>query len=98
MGFAAHRDHRIDARRGTGIHIALAEISIVRQQRAGLAQFVGQLGELAKHRLKLLLVVGRLHHVGRDHQQTARRHRRLRVVALLEPATGHRHDARCLVR
>jgi hypothetical protein len=97
MGFAAHRDHRIDARRGAGVNIALAEISIVRQQRFDVAQFVGQISELAEHRLKLLLVVRRLHHIGRDHQQTACRHCRLRVVALLKPAARHWHDPRFLV-
>ena len=63
----------------------------------GLAQFVGQRRDLVQHRLELLLVVGRLHHIGGDHQQAVRRHRRLRVVALLEAAAGHRHDARVLV-
>ncbi len=71
MRFTAHRDHGLNARRGTGIDIALAEISIVRQQRFDAAQFVGQISELAKHRLKLLLVVRCLHHIGCDHQQTA---------------------------
>ena len=46
-----------------------------------------------QHWLKLLLVVGRLHYVFDDDQQAARRHRCLRVVALLEAATRHRHDA-----
>ena len=42
MRFTTHRDHRRDARHGTGIHIALAEVSVVRQQRIGVAQFARQ--------------------------------------------------------
>ena len=52
---------------------------------------------MLQHRLDLLLVVGRLNHIGRHHQQAARRHRRLRVVALIEAAARHRHDARLFV-
>src|SRR5208282_1258014 len=46
---------------------------------------------------ELLLVVGRLTHSVRHHQQASRRHGGLRVVALVEAAAGHRHDARLLV-
>lgn len=38
-----------------------------------------------------------MNHVGRHHQHAARGDRRLRVVALLEAAARHRHDARILV-
>ena len=43
------------------------------------------------------MYVRRLHNIDRDHQQAVRRHHRLRVVALLEPAVRHRHDTRFLV-
>src|SRR5215210_3827193 len=56
-----------------------------------------QLVELLQHRHDLLLVVACLHHIIGDHQQTARRHRRLGVVALLEAAARHRHDAALFV-
>ena len=58
MCFTTHRDHRIDPGRRTGIHVALAEIPVVRQLLANLAECLGQLRELVQHRLKLLLVVG----------------------------------------
>ena len=45
----------------------------------------------------MLFVVGGLHAIGGDHQQAVGRHRGLRVIALLEPAAGHRHDPRALV-
>ena len=54
MRFTPHRDHRLDPRVGTGVHVALAEIPVVGKQRANLAQFAGQCGQLAQHRLKLL--------------------------------------------
>ena len=46
---------------------------------------------------KHLARFGRLAHGARHHQQTSRRHRGLGVVALIEAAAGHRHDARLLV-
>ena len=46
---------------GAGAHCSRR--NIVRQQRFDVAQFVGQIGELAEHRLKLLLVARRLHHI-----------------------------------
>jgi hypothetical protein len=77
-----------------GIDIRGAEIARVRQQIFGLAQRRRQGPDLVQHRLDLLLVVGRLNHIDRHHQQAARRHRRLRIVALLEAAARNRHDAR----
>ena len=53
-----------------------------------LAQAFGQRADLLQHRFDLVLVVGRLDHVCRHHQKTARRHRRLRVVALVEAAVA----------
>ncbi len=69
MRFAPHRDHRVDPRCGAGVHVALAEIPVVGEQRANLAQRIGQFGDLVQHRLKRLLVVRRLGDIGRDHQQ-----------------------------
>ena len=57
----------------------------------------GRGNDLVQHRLKLLLVVGGLHHIGGHHQQAARGHHRLRVVALFETAARHRHDTRLFV-
>jgi hypothetical protein len=50
--------------------------------------------ELAYHRLELLLVIGRLHDIGRNHQQAVCRHRGLGVVTLIEAAraTGMMRD------
>ncbi len=70
---------------------------MVRQHRVNFAQLVGQRSELVQHRLKLPLVVGGLRYVGRHHQQAALGHHCLRIVALIEPAAGHRHDARGFV-
>ena len=39
----------------------------------------------------MLVVVGCLHHLGRHHQNAAFGDDGLRIVALLEPAAGHRH-------
>src|ERR1019366_768705 len=63
MRLAPHRDHRLDLRHRTGRHIRRAEITIVRQYRLNLAQLIAQGCNLLQHRLKLLLVVGRLHHI-----------------------------------
>ena len=82
----SHRDHRLNPGGGAGVHVALAEIAVVGKQLANLAKFGRQFCDLAQHRLKLLLVVRRLHHIGGHHQQAVRCHRRLGVVALLEPA------------
>ena len=94
---AAHRDRRFDSRLFASLDIARAEIAGVRQQSFGLAQGLGQCVDLAQHRLDLVLVVGRLDHVGRHHQQAADGDRRLRVVALIEAAAGHRHDAQVFI-
>ena len=61
-------------------HLA-AEIAIVGQQRVGMAKPFRQGINLREHRRNLLLVVGRLNHLGGDHQKTLRRHHRLRIVA-----------------
>jgi hypothetical protein len=61
------RDQRLDLRRGAGFNIGFAEVAAVSQQRFGLAQFIRQSRYLVEHRFKLLLVVGRLHHVDRNH-------------------------------
>jgi hypothetical protein len=48
--------------------------------------------DLLHHRLNLLLVVGRLNNVGGKNQLKLGIRHRLRTVALLESATGIRHD------
>jgi hypothetical protein len=74
-------------------HIGFAEVAAV-GQCFGLAQFIRQSRYLVEHRRKLLLVVGRLHHVDRNHQHAACGDRGLRIVALLEPpATGMMRDS-----
>ena len=66
---AAHRDRRFDSRLFASLDIARAEIAGVRQQSFGLAQGLGQSANLAQHRLDLVLVIGRLDHLGRHHQR-----------------------------
>jgi hypothetical protein len=53
--------------------------------------------DLVQHRFKLLLVIWRLNHIGRNDQQGSRVHHGLSVVALLEAAARSRHDARVRV-
>ena len=97
MRLAAHGDQRFDPRLVASRHVRRAEVARIRQQAFGLAQFVGKSLDLVQHRFELLLVVGRLAHGARHHQQTSRRHRGLGVVALIKAAAGHRHDAQLLV-
>ena len=97
MRLPAGGDQRLDAGLGAGIDIGRAEVAAIGQQRIGPSHFVGQGRDLVDHRRELLFVVGRLHHLGHNHQQAAFSDEGLRIVALLEPATGHRHDARILV-
>ena len=87
MRFPAHGEQRLDRGRVARLYIGLAEVTVVAQQRFGLAQFFGQGAGLGQHRLELLLVVGSLNDIGRNHQQTAFRDYGLSVVALLEAAT-----------
>src|SRR6202040_1637237 len=94
----AHRDYGYDAGLRAGFDVVGAEIAGVREQILDLAQFLGQCRDLLQHWFDLALVVGRLYNIGRYNQQASRRHRRLRVVALLEPAARPRHDARLFVR
>jgi hypothetical protein len=82
-------NHRCPA----GGNIGRAEISVVSKQGFGFAQNFWQSNDLVQHRFELLLVVGGLHHINGHHQQAALGHHRLDVVALLEPAACHRHDA-----
>ena len=91
------RDQRRDPRRLASLHIGRAEVAGIGQQGLGLAQIRGQGGKFVQHRRELPLVVGSLDDVSRDHQQAARGDHRLGIVALLEDAARHRHDARFLV-
>ena len=93
MGLPPRRDQRCDPGGRAGRHIGRAEIAGVSQQGLGLAEVLRQGVDPAQHRFELLFVIGRLDDVGRDHQQAARRHHGLGVVALLEAAARHRHDA-----
>ena len=47
MRLPPHRDHRLDPGGGAGVHVGFAEIAVVRQQLANLAQFGRQFGDLA---------------------------------------------------
>ena len=93
MQLTAHGYQRFDPRLLACLDIRRAEITGVRQQRFGFTQFFRQGADLAKHRLELLLIVGGQNHIDRDHQQAPRGHGGLRIVALLEAASRHRHDA-----
>ena len=93
VGLASHGDQRLHRRRLAGGNIGRAEVSVVGKQCFCFAQRIRQSDDLVQHWLKLLLVIGGLHHIGRHHQQAALGHHRLGVVAWLEPATRHRHDA-----
>ncbi len=97
MRLTAHGDQRLDPRLRASRDIRRAEIARVRQQALGLAQLIGKSPDLVQHRFELLLVVGRLAHRARHHQQASRRNRGLSVVALVEAAAGHRHNARVFI-
>ena len=86
MRVPAHGDQRLDPGGRAGLHVGLAEVAVVGQHGFSLAQFFGQGSDLGQHRLKLLLIVGRLDHIGGHHQQAVRRHHGLSVVALFETA------------
>jgi hypothetical protein len=66
----------------------LAALKYVGQQRFRLAKLVRQGADLGKHRFDLLLVVGRLNHLGGEDQKALRGHHRLRVVAPSKPAAS----------
>lgn len=93
--------HR-DQRRNPGSHargyVRRTEISHIHPQCFHFPHSSRQGVDLIQHQFNLLFVVGRLHHVHRNHQQAIRCYRSLGVVALLETAAGHRHDPGVLVR
>src|SRR5271154_3962989 len=97
MRLTAHGNQRFDPRLLASLDIRRAEITRVRQQRFGFAQFFGQGADLAEHGLELLLVVWRLNDIDSNHQHASHRHGGLRVITLLKAAAGHRHDARLFV-
>ena len=95
-GLASHGDQRLHRRRLAGGNIGRAEVSVVGKQCFCLAQRIRQSNDLVQHWLKLLLVIGGLHHIGRHHQQAALGHHRLAVAAWLQkppPATGMMRDS-----
>ena len=98
MRIPAHGEQRLDPCRLARLYVGLAEVTVVAEQRLRLAQPFGQGRNLGQHRFALLLVVGRLDHSAGDHQQAARGHHSLGVIALLEAAARNRHDARFFVR
>ena len=93
MRLTAHGDQWLDPCLLASLDIRRTEITRVRQQRFAFAQFFRQGADLAQHRLELLLIVGSQNHIDRDHQQAPRGHGGLRIVALLEAASRHGHDA-----
>ena len=97
MRLTPHGDQRFDPRFLASRDIRRAEIARVRQQRFGVAQCFRQRADLVQHRLDLPLVVRGLNHIDGDDQQASRGDGGLRVVALVEAAAGHRHDARFFV-
>jgi hypothetical protein len=72
MRLTAHGDQWLDPCLLASLDIRRAEITRVRQQRFGVVQSFWQGTDLAQHRLELLLIVGGLNHIDRDHQQTSR--------------------------
>ena len=68
------RNQRLDVRRRARHHIRLAEIAVVGQQRFRPAKLFRKSIDLLQYRRDLLLVVGRLNHVRRDHQRGAAFH------------------------
>ena len=69
MALAGGRDQRVDLRLPADLDVGLAEIAVVRQQSVGRAQRLRHAGQRGKSRFDLALVVGRLDHIGGDHQQ-----------------------------
>jgi hypothetical protein len=53
-----------------GRHAGGAEVSVVGKQCFGFAQHFWQSNDLVQHRLKLLFVIGGLHHIDGHHQKT----------------------------
>ena len=68
------RDQRRDVGVGAGLDVGLAEIAAVRQQALGRAQRLRQAGQRGKRRFDLAFVVGRLDHIGGDHQPPGKHH------------------------
>jgi hypothetical protein len=93
MSLATHGDQRLDLRGVAGGYVGRAEISVVGKQCFRFAQYIRQSNDLVQHGLKLLLVVGGLHHIDSHHQESVRGHYSLGVVALLEPTARDGHDA-----
>jgi hypothetical protein len=69
MRLAPHRGHRLDPGRGAGVDVGLAEYPLSAINVATVPK-AWQSGDFVQHRRKLLLV-GRLHDIGRDHQQNS---------------------------
>ncbi len=86
MRIPAHGEQRIDPCRLARLYVGLAEVTVVAEQRFGLAQLFGQGACLGEHRFELTLIVRRLCHAAGDDQEAAFRHSGLGVVALLEAA------------
>ena len=90
MGVAPDRDQWGDVRCLAGGDVGCTEVARIRQQHLRLAQWPGQRPPHVDHRCDLALVVAVLCHRRARDQHCLDIHRRLRVVALLEAATGHR--------
>ncbi len=92
------RQQRLDPGITAGDHVGLAAVAVVRNQRVHLAQHRRQRHNLLQRGHDFALVVGRLAHMPGDHQHRLGVHAGLGVVALLEAAARHGHDARLLIR
>ena len=84
------RNQWLDVRRRARHYIRLAEIAVVGQQRFGPAKLFRQSIDLLQHRRDLLLVVGRLNHVRRDHQKAFGRHHGVIGVCSRPPTAATR--------
>ncbi len=95
MRIPAHGEQRLDPGRLARLYVGLAEVTVVAEQRFGLAQLFGKGADLGQHRFELALIVWRLGYAVRDDQEAAFRDSGLRVVACSKPPpeTGMMRDS-----
>ncbi len=98
MRLALHRQQRLDSRLHAGEHVRLAAKTVVGNEGLHVAKRPGQRRNLLERGHHFALVIAGLRDVRGDHHHRLDVHAGLGVVALLEAAAGHRHDARLLVR
>lgn len=97
VGVPANGKQWLDPGGLTDFDVLFTEVAGIAQQLPRLVQPLGERLELGQHRRDLFLVVARLGHMRRHDQHGFAIDQRLGVVALLEAAPGHLHDARVFV-